>query len=293
MIELFLKYLQYEKNYSSHTVLSYKTDLEGFSAFSTKQNGNFEPTEIESKLIRQWIVSMIEQGMSPRSANRKISTLKTFYRFLLRSGLTSTNPVKTIKALKPEKKLPLFFKERELDRALDATIIDKKDFETCRNLLIIEMFYETGIRLSELVNLKDSNVDLSAKTIKVLGKRNKERIIPFGKKMYKNIIMYKNLRDEIPNRDQTYLYIKKNGEKMYSRLVYQIVYNTMSEHSSLSKRSPHVLRHTFATSVLNAGAELNAVKEILGHASLAATQIYTHTTFEQMRNAYKKAHPRA
>jgi len=292
MIELFLKYLQYEKNYSSHTALSYKTDLEGFATFVSVQKGNFDPTEVDSKLIRQWIISLVDAGASPRTVNRKISTLKSFYRFLLRRGLASVNPAKTIKALKTEKKLPLFFKESELDRALDGTIIDEKDFETCRNLLIIAMFYETGIRLSELVNLKDSDVDLSAKTIKVLGKRNKQRIIPFGKKLHAHIIRYKTLRDEIPNRDDT-LYIRKSGEKMYQRLVYQIVHNEMTAQSSLSKRSPHVLRHTFATSVLNAGAELNAVKEILGHAGLAATQVYTHTTFEQLRNVYKKAHPRS
>ena len=292
MIDLFLKYLQYEKNYSSHTVLSYNTDLEGFSAFVSEQTDHFDPTEIDSKLIRQWIVSLMDTNVSPRTVNRKISTLKSFYRFLLRRGLVSVNPAKAIKALKTDKQLPLFFKESELDRALDDTMVDETDFEACRNLLIIAMFYETGIRLSELVNLKDSDVDLSAKTIKVLGKRNKQRIIPFGQKLHTHIIKYKQLRDEIPNRDDT-LYIRKSGAKMYQRLVYQIVRTAMSAQSSLSKRSPHVLRHTFATSVLNAGAELNAVKEILGHASLAATQVYTHTTFEQLRNVYKKAHPRS
>ncbi|GHT34247.1 tyrosine recombinase XerC [Bacteroidia bacterium] len=291
MIDLFLKYLQYEKNYSSHTVLSYKTDLEEFEAFVSEKNGSFSPPEIEGKNIREWIVLLMDRGISPRSVNRKISALRSFYRFMLQRGLVATNPAKTIKALKTEKNLPLFFKESELNRVLDDTEIDENDFEACRNRLIIDMFYETGIRLSELVNLKDSDVDLSANTLKVLGKRNKERIVPFGKALRTNIIMYRKLRSEIPNRDYT-LYIKKNGEKMYSRLVYQIVHDAMTAQSSLSKRSPHVLRHTFATSVLNAGAELNAVKEILGHASLAATQVYTHTTFEQLRNIYKKAHPR-
>ncbi|MDR0872944.1 MAG: tyrosine recombinase XerC [Prevotellaceae bacterium] len=291
MIDLFLKYLQYEKNYSSHTVLSYKTDLEEFEAFVSEQNGSFNPPEIEDKNIREWIVSLMDTGIVPRSVNRKISALRSFYRFLLQRGLVATNPAKAIKALKTEKNLPLFFKESELDRVLDDAEIDENDFEACRNRLIIDMFYETGIRLSELVNLKDSDVDLSANTLKVLGKRNKERIVPFGNTLRTNIIMYRKLRNEIPNRDYT-LYIKKNGEKMYPRLVYQIVHDAMTAQSSLSKRSPHVLRHTFATSVLNAGAELNAVKEILGHASLAATQVYTHTTFEQLRNIYKKAHPR-
>jgi integrase/recombinase XerC len=291
MIDLFLKYLQYEKNYSSHTVLSYKTDLEEFAAFVAEQGAVFNPAEINHKQIRLWIVALMDSGIAPRSVNRKMSALKSFYRFLLRRGLATTNPAKTIKALKTEKNLPFFFKESELDRVLDDSEIDETDFEACRNRLIIDMFYETGIRLSELVNLKDSDVDLSANTLKVLGKRNKERIVPFGNSLRTNIIMYRTLRNDISSREDT-LYIRKTGEKMYPRLVYQIVHDAMTAQSSLSKRSPHVLRHTFATSVLNAGAELNAVKEILGHASLAATQIYTHTTFEQLRNIYKKAHPR-
>ncbi len=292
MIALFLKYLQYEKNYSFHTVLSYRNDLSEFSQFVNAESGDFNPLEINTKIIRHWIVSLVENGLSPRSVNRKISSLKSFYRFLNRRKITDINPVKKIESLKTDKKLPFFFKESELETVL----IDENentDFESCRNRMIIAMFYETGIRLSELIEMKESDVDLSAKNITVLGKRNKQRIIPFGNRLYDDIVAYKKMKDEQIGSSSHYFYVRKNGEKMYSKLVYQIVHDIMSTQSSLSKRSPHVLRHTFATSILNGGADINAVKELLGHASLAATQVYTHTTFEQLRNIYKQAHPRA
>lgn len=291
MIDLFLKYLQYEKNYSSHTVLSYSNDLREFSLFVETQQGEFNPIDIQSKIIRQWIVFLMDGGMSPRSVNRKISTLKSFYRFLLRRNLVLINPTKKINSLKTEKNLPLFFKESEMENVLISESGDL-NFESCRNRLIIAMFYETGIRLSELVEMKDADVDLSIKTIRVLGKRNKQRIIPFGEQLLQDIILYKQIRtNELGNT--FYFFTKKDGEKMYPKLVYQIVHTIMSQQSSLIKRSPHVLRHTFATTILNGGADINAVKELLGHANLAATQVYTHTTFEQLRNIYKQAHPRA
>lgn len=292
MIDLFLKYLQYEKNYSFHTVLSYRNDLSEFSQFIQNINGKFDPLNIDHKMIRQWIVSLMENKISPRSVNRKISTLKSFYRFLVRRNIATSNPAKKINSLKIEKNLPLFFKETEVEEVLNEDN-DATDFESCRNRLIIAMFYETGIRLSELIEIKDTDIDLPAKTIRVLGKRNKERIIPFGGQLYNDIITYRQIRKNEIEFNTYYLYVRKNGEKMYPRLVYQIVHNKMSEQSSLIKRSPHVLRHTFATSILNGGADINAVKELLGHASLAATQVYTHTTFEQLRNIYKQAHPRA
>jgi len=292
MIELFLKYLQYEKNYSSHTVLSYSNDLNEFSRFIQHNvSEEFNPLEIHSDMIRQWIVSLMKEGMSPRSVNRKISAVKSFYRFLTRRGITTVNPTKKINSLKTEKNLPLFFKETEMENALTPCEEDS-DFENYRNKLIIAMFYETGMRLSELIEIKDSDIDLSAKTVKVLGKRNKQRIIPFGNRLYNDIITYKQIRDS-ETKNAVYLFTRKSGEKMYPKLVYQVIHNAMSEQSSLIKRSPHVLRHTFATLILNGGADINAVKELLGHANLAATQVYTHTTFEQLRNIYKQAHPRA
>jgi len=292
MIELFLKYLQYEKNYSSHTVLSYSNDLNEFTQFIQHNvSEEFNPLEIHSDMIRQWVVTLMKEGMSPRSVNRKISAVKSFYRFLTKRGMATVNPTKKINSLKTEKNLPLFFKETEMENALTPCEEDS-DFENYRNRLIIAMFYETGIRLSELIEIKDSDIDLSAKTVKVLGKRNKQRIIPFGDRLCNDIIMYKQMRDS-ETKSPVRLFIRKGGEKMYPKLVYQIVHNAMSEQSSLIKRSPHVLRHTFATSILNSGADINAVKELLGHANLAATQVYTHTTFEQLRNIYKQAHPRA
>ena len=292
MIEFFLKYLQYEKNYSSHTVLSYSNDLNEFSQFIQHNiNEEFIPTEIHADMIRQWIISLMKDGMSSRSVNRKISAVKSFYRFLTKRGITTVNPTKKINSLKTEKNLPLFFKETEMENALIPCEEDS-DFENFRNRLIIAMFYETGMRLSELIEIKDSDVDLSSKTVKVLGKRNKQRIIPFGDRLCSDIIMYKQMRDS-ETKHAVRLFIRKSGEKMYPKLVYKIVHDTMTEQSSLIKRSPHVLRHTFATSILNGGADINAVKELLGHANLAATQVYTHTTFEQLRNIYKQAHPRA
>ena len=292
MIELFLKYIQYEKNYSSHTVLSYSNDLNEFAQFIQRNvNEEFNPLEIHSDMIRKWIVTLMDNKTSPRSVNRKISALKSFYRFLTSKNIATVNPTKKITSLKTAKNLPLFFKESEMENALTPCEEDS-DFENYRNRLIIAMFYETGIRLSELIEIKDSDIDLSAKTVKVLGKRNKQRIIPFGGRLCSDIIMYKQIRDN-ETKCPARLFTRKNGEKMYPKLVYQIVHNAMSEQSSLIKRSPHVLRHTFATSILNGGADLNAVKELLGHASLSATQVYTHTTFEQLRNIYKQAHPRA
>ena len=292
MIDLFLKYLQYEKNYSSHTVLSYSNDLNEFAQFIQHNvNEQFNPKEIHADMIRQWIISLMKDGISPRSVNRKISAVKSFYRFLTKRGLATINPTKKINSLKTEKNLPLFFKETEMENAL-MPCEENSDFENYRNRLIIAMFYETGMRLSELIEIKDSDIDLSAKTVKVLGKRNKQRIIPFGDRLRDDILMYKQTRNA-ETKHAVRLFTRKSGEKMYPKLVYKIVHDTMTEQSSLVKRSPHVLRHTFATSILNSGADINAVKELLGHANLSATQVYTHTTFEQLRNIYKQAHPRA
>lgn len=291
MIDFFLQYIQYEKNYSSHTVLSYSNDLKEFSLFVESYDGKFDPALVDSKIIRQWVVTLMENGLSPSSVNRKISSLKSFYRFLLQRKVLDENPTKKIKALKTDKKIPFFFKESEINAVLQNQE-QKDDFETCRNKLIIAMFYETGIRLSELIEIKDADIDTSEKTIIVIGKRRKQRIIPFGEYLLADILSYIQIRDK-EFKTPHFFYVRKNGEKMYPKLVYQIVTASMSVYSSLTKRSPHVLRHTFATSLLNGGAEINAVKELLGHASLAATQVYTHTTFEQLRNIYKQAHPRA
>lgn len=291
-VEKFLQYLQYEKNYSSHTVLSYKNDLSQFCQFLEMEFSSVDVEQVDSNHVRQWLMQLMSEGLNPRSVNRKISALKSFYKFLQHEGQVKRNPTKSIILPKSSKPLPSFFKERELDMVL-ANMYQGSDFEDCRNHLIINLFYETGVRVSELVNLKDSDIDYYKAYLKVIGKRNKERRIPIGQKLVVSIQKYVACRNSEIDIKPFYLLVRRDGRKMYSRLIYNVVHASMSQVSSLSKRSPHVLRHTFASTLLNNGADLNAVKELLGHSSLAATEVYTHTSFEQLYKIYKQAHPRA
>ena len=292
MMNEFLQYLQYEKNYSSHTVLSYNTDLIQFCNFLNVEPGQFNPNSVSSQQIQQWVLSLMSDNLSARSLSRKISTLKSFWHFLLARGYSSQNPTLKIILPKTKKPIPAFFKENEMNAALDDSL-KPEDFEHARNRLILEIFYLTGIRLSELLNIEDKDIDLPAGTIRVIGKRNKQRIIPIDKSLINDIERYITLRNESIDTFGSYLFVRNNGKKMYPKMLYNIVHESMSEVSSLHKRSPHVLRHTFATSLLNGGADINAVKELLGHSSLSATQVYTHTSFEELYNIYKHAHPRA
>lgn len=292
MIEKFLQYLQYEKNYSSHTVLSYKNDLLQFSQFCKMQENENDISQAKADGIRSWIIELISNGLTPRSANRKLSSLKSFYKFLIHEGVIKLNPARNILSPKTNKPLPLFFKEKEIDAVIHDVILGDA-FEDVRDRLIISLFYETGIRISELVAIKDVDIDIHTNSLKVLGKRNKERKIPIGKELLSQVGEYIKLRNEMLKKDSVYLLVKNNGDKLYARLVYSIVNKYMSMVSSLSKTSPHVLRHTFASTLLNNGADLNAVKELLGHANLSATEVYTHTSFEQLHKIYKQAHPRA
>jgi len=292
MMKEFLQYLQYEKNYSSHTVLSYNTDLIQFCNFLNVEPGQFNPNSVSSQQIQQWVLSLMSDNLSARSLSRKISTLKSFWHFLLARGFSSQNPTLKIILPKTKKPIPAFFKENEMNAALDDSL-KPEDFEHARNRLILEIFYLTGIRLSELLNIEDKDIDLPAGTIRVIGKRNKQRIIPIDKSLINDIERYITLRNESIDTFGSYLFVRNNGKKMYPKMLYNIVHESMSEVSSLHKRSPHVLRHTFATSLLNGGADINAVKELLGHSSLSATQVYTHTSFEELYNIYKHAHPRA
>lgn len=284
----FLEFIQFEKRSSKHTLVAYSNDLNQLVKYLRTAYEITKISEVNHTFIRSWVVSLMEQKISPRSVNRKITTLKTFYKFLLRQNIVSENPMLKILSPKTSKRLPVFIEKDKMDTLLDDTVFGD-DFEGQRNKLILELFYATGIRLSELINLKQCNVDLYLCQIKVLGKRNKERIVPFNtilkEQIHQYIITKANLNDE-------FLFINKNGKQLYEKFVYRIVNAYLSQITTVSKKSPHVLRHTFATHMLNNGADLNAIKELLGHANLSATQIYTHNTVEKLKNIHKQAHPK-
>ena len=293
MIGEFLQYLQYEKNYSSHTVLSYHTDIIQFCDFLSVSPETFSPSTVEASQVQQWVLAQMSDKISARSISRKLSTLKSFWRFMLARGYVHTNPMSKIISPKTHKPLPAFFKQGEMKVALDTTFLPD-DFERVRDWLILKLLYMTGIRRSELISIEDKDIDLAKGSLRVIGKRNKQRIIPLGKPLCDDIKKYISLRNESVELLAPQLFLRKNGEKLYPKMVYNMVRETMTETgSTLHKKSPHVLRHSFATALLNEGADINAVKKLLGHSSLAATQVYTHTSFEELYNIYNSAHPRA
>jgi integrase/recombinase XerC len=295
MIEAFLKYLQYEKRLSIHTVIAYENDLKQFSTFLKNEFEEEQITQAQYQLVRSWIVTLVESGIEPRSVNRKIATLRTFFKYLLRQELIEKDPMTKVKILKTSKALPSFIKETEIDKVFDQPAEPfENNFSGHRNQLMLELFYATGIRLSELINLKDSSIDFRNQTIKVLGKRNKERVIPFHKNLVSLITEYKKIRDkEVTNKDHGFFFVTDKGDKCYPLLVYKMVNKHLRNNSTVDKKSPHVLRHTYATHLLNKGAELNAVKDLLGHSSLAATQVYTHNSLEKIKKTFDQAHPKA
>ena len=292
LTDSFLDYLRYERNYSEKTVLAYGEDISQLREFAQEEIGDFNPAEVTPELIREWIVSLMDKGYASTSVNRKLSSLRSFYKFLLKKKVVLVDPLRKITGPKNKKPLPSFLKENEMNRLLDDTDFGE-GFEGCRDHLIIEMFYATGIRLSELIGLDDKDVDFSASLLKVTGKRNKQRLIPFGDELKEGMLEYVNVRNEQVLDSGGAFFVRKNGERLYKNLVYNLVKRNLSKVVTLKKRSPHVLRHTFATTMLNNEAELGAVKELLGHSSLATTEIYTHTTFEELKKVYKQAHPRA
>lgn len=290
LINAFLEYLKYEKNYSKHTILAYKTDLTAFKDFCIVEYSQEEIQNVHYNQIRSWVVSLVRQGVLNRTINRKISSLKTFYKFLQKTEEIEVNPLAKHKALKIQKKIQVPFTKEEVNNVIN-TLDEKDDFISVRNKLTVELFYSTGMRRIELVNLKMNNINIYDKTIKVLGKRNKERFVPLLPSVLETLTKYLQLRGQVRS-DAEELIVTEKGNKIYEMLVYRIVISYFSAVSTKVKKSPHILRHTFATHLLNQGADLNSVKELLGHSSLAATQVYTHNSLEQLKKVFNQAHPR-
>lgn len=293
MVEGFLKYLQYEKRFSMHTTDAYKVDLEQFSVFLQSQYEIVEPAIIQHIHIRSWAVSLMEQKYSASSIRRKLSTLKSYFRFLQREQVITRSPMLQVSLPKLGKRLPSVVPEQYLEQMLNA-IDPADDYEKFRNQLVVELCYLTGMRRGELLNLKVSDLNLSAFTIKVLGKGNKERLIPISHAMATLLRQYLDLRQQtFPNTSELALLLTKDGKAAYPKLIYRIVKEALSTITTQEKRSPHVLRHSFATHLSDHGADLNAIKELLGHSSLAATQIYTHHSIERLKKIYQQAHPKS
>lgn len=284
----FITYLSSEKRFSKYTITAYTTDLDQFSSFIFDEFGiESNIDEIHFQIIRTWIASLLEKGISPRSVNRKISTLRSYFKFLIREGVLTENPMIRIVPPKSKKRLPVFIEESKIESLLNEVEFEE-GFIGERNKLIIELFYVTGIRLSELINIQVADINFHNQTIKVLGKRNKERLIPLS-----SVIIDTFNKFITKYAPHNFLFTNSEKKKLYPKLVYRIVHQYIGKISSVNKRSPHILRHTFATHMLNNGADINAIKELLGHANLSATQVYTHNSIEKLKKVYQQAHPRA
>ena len=291
LINSFLEYLAFEKKYAQHTLTAYKNDLISFQQFCVSEFNQNELITVNYAQIRSWIVSLVDKGVSNRTINRKISSIKTFYKFLQKTKQIEVSPLLKHQPLKVAKKVQVPFSEKELKQVLEI-LNDNETFEGVRDKLITELLYSTGMRRAELINIEIKDVDFVNETVKVLGKRNKERYIPLLKSVQKTIKKYLELRGEL-NTNSSYLLLTKKGKKIYDTLVYRVINNYFSTVSSKVKKSPHVIRHSFATHLLNEGADLNSVKELLGHSSLASTQVYTHTSLGKLKEVYNQAHPRS
>jgi integrase/recombinase XerC len=291
MIDSFLRYIEFERRLSKNTVLSYATDLGQLRDFLLVTYETDAPHQATFSMLRSWIAQLVEAGTQPRSVNRKIASLRSFFTYLLRQGVVEKDPTLKLKVLKTQKRLPTFVKSEELNTVLDSVFTD--DFESWRDKLVMELLYGTGMRLSELLGLTDHAINLRAMTIRVLGKRNKERVIPIGKNLVPIITGYQQARNRcVTRKENNLLLVTETGEPAYKMLVQRTVKKYLNT-THAEKKSPHVLRHTYATHLLNQGAEINAVKDLLGHSSLAATQVYTHNTMEKLKKTFEQAHPKA
>lgn len=290
----FILYIRFEKRYSDNTILAYRNDLDQFYNFIKDRYNIINIKDVDYSIIRSWLVFLMENSISARSINRKLTSLKSFYKFLVKEGEVEINPMNKVISPKTPKKIPQFVEKEKMDM-LFKSIDFGEGFSAIRDRFILELFYATGMRLSELVNLKVSDIDFSNSTIKVLGKRNKERLIPYNVVIKSLIQEYLAEKSRIFNKpeEEEYLFVTDKGDQIYHKLVYRIVSYYLGLVTSLNKKSPHILRHTFATHMLNNGADLNAIKELLGHANLSATQVYTHNSIDKLKSIYKQAHPKA
>lgn len=292
-IQPFIDYLKFEKRYSAHTVLAYREDLVSFFDYIVIELGGMELKDISPPIIRSWLAAMKEGGLSSRSVSRKISSLRSFYKYELRVGAVEQSPMAAITSPKVSKRLPVFVEEKDMAVLLDE-IRFPDSWEGWTDRLILAIFYHTGMRLAELMNLRENQVDGSKQVLKVLGKGNKERVIPISPVLVAGIQVYiQKKRAELDAPDREFLLVTSKGKRLYPKYLYRSVRKYLAQVTTIEKKSPHVLRHTFATHLMNQGAELNSVKELLGHSSLASTQVYTHNTIEKLKDVYKKAHPKA
>ncbi|MCL2289652.1 MAG: tyrosine-type recombinase/integrase [Bacteroidetes bacterium] len=294
LINTFLDYLQFEKRASEHTVISYRNDLEQFWSYSQQAFPNLEWKEVDSVIIRTWLITLMEKKISPRSINRKMSALKSFYKYHIKMNVFETNPMLQVHAPKMRQRLPQFVEEKDMEKLFSADLF-AESFEGWRDRAVLELFYATGMRLSELRMLTFSDIDLCNNQVKVLGKRNKERIIPFGhtfQYVFNKYLESYTEKFSAPAQNN-FVFVNVKGKQLAPKNIYTVVRKYLDMITTIEKRSPHVIRHTFATHLLNRGADLNTIKELLGHSNLAATQVYTHNSIEKLKSIYQQAHPRA